>query len=100
MTTAKPFALEEDEPQRIAEAVGRMKLKHVVITAVARDDLNDGGAVHFARTIAAIREPSADTFALLALIIAAIVALAWALQRVVRARARAASEPLPAAHGS
>ena len=56
VTTAKPFALEEDEPQRIAEAVGRMKLKHVVITAVARDDLKDGGAVHFARTIAAIRE--------------------------------------------
>jgi len=56
VTTAKPFALEEDEPQRVAEAVRRMKLKHVVITAVARDDLKDGGAVHFARTIAAIRE--------------------------------------------
>ena len=39
VTTAKPFALEEDEPQRVAEAVRRMKLKHVVITAVARDDL-------------------------------------------------------------
>ena len=56
MTTAKPFALEEDEPQRVAEAVRRMKLKHVVITAVARDDLKDGGADHFASTIAAIRE--------------------------------------------
>lgn len=56
MTTAKPFALEKDEPQRVAEAVRRMKLKHVVITAVARDDLKDGGADHFARTIAAIRE--------------------------------------------
>ena len=56
VTTAKPFALEEDEPQRVAEAVRRMKLKHVVITAVARDDLNDGGANHFARTITAIRE--------------------------------------------
>jgi lipoic acid synthetase len=56
VTTAKPFALEKDEPQRVAEAVRRMKLKHVVITAVARDDLNDGGADHFARTIAAIRE--------------------------------------------
>jgi lipoic acid synthetase len=56
VTTAKPFALEEDEPQRVAEAVRRMKLKHVVITAVARDDLKDGGADHFARTIAAIRE--------------------------------------------
>ena len=56
VSTAKPFALEEDEPQRVAEAVRRMKLKHVVITAVARDDLKDGGASHFARTITAIRE--------------------------------------------
>ena len=56
VTTAKPFALEEDEPQRVAEAVRRMGLKHVVVTAVARDDLKDGGANHFARTIEAIRE--------------------------------------------
>ncbi|HEX8296431.1 MAG TPA: lipoyl synthase [Chthoniobacteraceae bacterium] len=55
VTTAKPFALEEDEPARVAEAVKRMKLKHVVVTAVARDDLKDGGAQHFARTIEAIR---------------------------------------------
>src|SRR4029078_6598842 len=55
VTTAKPFALEEDEPQRVAEAVRRMKLKHVVVTAVARDDLRDGGAAHFAETIRAIR---------------------------------------------
>jgi len=56
VTTAKPFALEEDEPQRVAEAVMRMNLKHVVITAVARDDLKDGGAHHFARVIAAIQK--------------------------------------------
>lgn len=55
VTTAKPFALEADEPQRVAEAVQRMRLKHVVITAVARDDLRDGGAEHFARTIEAVR---------------------------------------------
>jgi lipoic acid synthetase len=55
VTTAKPFALEADEPQRVAEAVTRMKLKHVVITAVARDDLKDGGAQHFAETIEAVR---------------------------------------------
>ncbi|MBX9577238.1 MAG: lipoyl synthase [Chthoniobacterales bacterium] len=54
--TAKPLALEEDEPQRVAEAIRRMKLKHVVITAVARDDVKDGGALHFAKTIEAIRE--------------------------------------------
>ena len=56
VTTAKPFVLEKAEPQRVAEAVRRMKLKHVVITAVARDDLKDGGADHFARTITAIRK--------------------------------------------
>ncbi len=55
VTTAKPFALEADEPQRVAEAVTRMRLKHVVITAVARDDLKDGGARHFAETIEAVR---------------------------------------------
>ena len=55
VTTAKPFALETDEPERVAQAVTRMKLKHVVVTAVARDDLRDGGAEHFARTIEAIR---------------------------------------------
>lgn len=60
VTTAKPFALEADEPQRVAEAVRRMKLKHVVVTAVARDDLKDGGAEHFAQTIEAIRAVDAN----------------------------------------
>ena len=55
VSTARPFPLEVDEPARVAEAIGRMKLKHVVITAVARDDLSDGGANHFAETIRAIR---------------------------------------------
>lgn len=53
--TAKPLPLEQDEPERVAEAIRRMKLKHVVITAVARDDIKDGGAEHFAKTIEAIR---------------------------------------------
>lgn len=53
--TAKPFALETDEPQRVAEATKRLGLRHVVITAVARDDVPDGGAAHFARTIEAVR---------------------------------------------
>ena len=53
--TAKPFALEADEPQRVAKAVKRMKLNHIVITAVARDDVADGGAEHFARTVEAVR---------------------------------------------
>jgi lipoic acid synthetase len=55
VSTARPLALEPDEPQRVAEATRRMNLKHVVITAVARDDLDDGGAEHFRRTIDAVR---------------------------------------------
>jgi len=54
--TARPAPLDPDEPRRIAEASRRMALKHVVVTAVARDDLADGGAAHFAATIRAIRE--------------------------------------------
>jgi lipoic acid synthetase len=56
VTTAKPLALESDEPSRVAEATRRMNLKHVVITAVARDDLADGGAEHFRQTIERVRE--------------------------------------------
>jgi lipoyl synthase len=55
VTTAKPFALEPDEPARVAEAAKRMRLRHVVITAVARDDLADGGAEHFRQTIEQVR---------------------------------------------
>jgi lipoic acid synthetase len=56
VSTARPFALEQDEPKRVAEATRRMGLRHVVITAVARDDLQDGGADHFRKTIEAVRE--------------------------------------------
>jgi lipoic acid synthetase len=56
VSTAKPFALEADEPARVAEATRRMRLKHVVITAVARDDLKDGGAEHFRKTIEEVRK--------------------------------------------
>ena len=55
VSTAKPLALEADEPKRVAEATRRMRLKHVVITAVARDDLQDGGAEHFRQTIEEVR---------------------------------------------
>jgi lipoic acid synthetase len=55
VATAKPLALEADEPARVAEATRRMRLRHVVITAVARDDLADGGADHFRCTIEAVR---------------------------------------------
>jgi len=60
VATAKPFALEADEPGRVAEATRRMRLNHVVITAVARDDLPDGGAEHFRQTIEAVRALNPD----------------------------------------
>ncbi len=55
VSTARPLPLEADEPRRVAEAARRLRLRHVVITAVARDDLPDGGAAHFAATIEAVR---------------------------------------------
>jgi len=61
VSTAKPLALEADEPMRVAEATNRMKLRHVVITAVARDDLQDGGAGHFRQTIEAVRKLNPKT---------------------------------------
>ena len=54
--TRKPMLLESDEPERVAEAARRMQLKHMVITAVARDDLVDGGAAHFQKVIKRVRE--------------------------------------------
>jgi lipoic acid synthetase len=55
VATAKPLALEADEPARVAEATRRMRLQHIVITAVARDDLPDGGADHLRQTIEQVR---------------------------------------------
>jgi lipoic acid synthetase len=54
--TGKPGALDAGEPARVAEAVAALRLAHVVVTSVDRDDLADGGAAHFAATISAIRE--------------------------------------------
>jgi lipoic acid synthetase len=48
--------LDAAEPEHVAEAVERLRLEHAVITSVNRDDLRDGGALHFARTIAAVRQ--------------------------------------------
>src|SRR6202000_1795033 len=55
VATGKPDQLDPHEPDRLAEAVGKMGLAHVVITSVDRDDLEDGGAAHFAETVRAIR---------------------------------------------
>ena len=59
--TGLPEALDPTEPQRVADAVARMGLKHVVITSVDRDDLEDGGATHFAEVVHAIRRESPGT---------------------------------------
>jgi len=59
--TGLPGALDPDEPRRVGEAVAKLGLHHVVITSVDRDDLDDGGAEHFAQTIRAIRDLSPDT---------------------------------------
>jgi lipoic acid synthetase len=59
--TGLPRALNPMEPARIADAVSKLGLAHVVITSVDRDDLADGGAVHFAQVIRAIRAKSPDT---------------------------------------
>ena len=83
VTTAKPFALEDDEPARVAEAVRRLKLRHVVVTAVARDDLKDGGANHFARTITAIR--AMDPSIVIEVLIPDFHAQDWCIQTVLDA---------------
>ena len=54
--TGKPLPVDENEPQKIAESIRLMKLKHCVITSVDRDDLPDKGASHWAETITEIRE--------------------------------------------
>lgn len=61
VTTGMPTAVDKDEPERVADAVKQMGLKHVVITSVDRDDLPDGGAQHFADVIHAIRRKSPIT---------------------------------------
>jgi lipoic acid synthetase len=61
VTTGLPDALDTDEPNRVADAVAALGLRHVVITSVDRDDLPDGGAAHFAAVIAAIRAAAPAT---------------------------------------
>ncbi|AKK19930.1 lipoyl synthase [Candidatus Liberibacter africanus] len=61
VATGKPQSLDAQEPQNISWAVKAMKLSHVVITSVDRDDLEDGGAQHFAEVIYAIRQYSPST---------------------------------------
>jgi lipoic acid synthetase len=82
--TAKPDALEADEPTRVAEATKRMNLNHVVITAVARDDLKDGGAEHFQKTIEAVRETNPGI--IIEVLVPDFNDKDWALDLVMKAR--------------
>jgi lipoic acid synthetase len=59
--TGLPRALDPSEPARVGEAVQKLGLAHAVVTSVDRDDLDDGGAGHFAKVVAAIRAASANT---------------------------------------
>ena len=61
VATGRPDALDPFEPGRVADAVAKLGLRHVVITSVDRDDLGDGGAEHFAMTIRAIRRRCPET---------------------------------------
>jgi len=61
VATGRPDLLDPHEPERVADALAGLGLAHVVVTSVDRDDLDDGGAEHFARTIGAIRARSPAT---------------------------------------
>ncbi len=61
VATGRPDLLDPHEPENVGAAVAKLALRHVVITSVDRDDLDDGGALHFAQTITAIRAQSPGT---------------------------------------
>jgi lipoic acid synthetase len=61
VATGRPDLLDPHEPERVGEAVAKLGLNHIVVTSVDRDDLEDGGAGHFAKTIAAIRAAAPAT---------------------------------------
>src|SRR6516164_9222585 len=61
VATGRPDRLDRDEPERVGAAVAALGLAHVVVTSVDRDDLDDGGAGHFAATVAAIRTAAPAT---------------------------------------
>ena len=79
----KTEALELDEPERVAEAARRLGLKHVVITSVTRDDLPDGGADHFRRTVEAVR---AATGAAVEVLVPDFIGKEGALERLMESK--------------
>jgi len=79
----KTQAVEDDEPDRVAEASARLGLAHVVITSVTRDDLPDGGAEHFYRSVLAVRE---RTGAAVEVLVPDFLGKPGAIERVVESR--------------
>jgi lipoic acid synthetase len=77
----KPLRLEDDEPARVAEAAARLGLRHVVITSVTRDDLPDGGADHFRRSVLAVR---ARTGAVVEVLTPDFLGNRWCIDRVLQ----------------
>ena len=61
VSSGRPAPLDPDEPNRVAEAIKQWNLRYIVITSVCRDDLDDGGAAHFAKTIKAVKLACPDT---------------------------------------
>jgi len=82
--TGLPLPLDAGEPQRVADAVAKLGLSHIVVTSVDRDDLDDGGAEHFARTIRAIRATAPSTT--IEVLTPDFLRKQGALERVVEAR--------------
>jgi lipoic acid synthetase len=82
--TGLPDLLDPHEPERVGEAVGKMGLSHIVITSVDRDDLEDGGANHFAETIQAIRKTAPQTT--IEILTPDFLRKEWAIEIVVKAK--------------
>jgi lipoic acid synthetase len=82
--TGHPLPPDPSEPERVAEAAARLGLNHVVVTSVARDDLKDGGASHFAATIEAVRRSCPD--ALVEVLVPDFGGSMAALEKVIAAR--------------
>jgi lipoic acid synthetase len=84
VATGRPSPLDPAEPERVAKATAALGLSHVVVTSVDRDDLDDGGARHFAQTIAAIRIACPNTT--IEVLTPDFLRKKGALERVVEAR--------------
>ncbi|NCC76247.1 MAG: lipoyl synthase, partial [Clostridia bacterium] len=81
-----PEAPDPDEPARLAEAIAQLKLRHVVLTTVTRDDLPDGGAAHFVAVISAIREQITENTPAIEVLISDLQGNWDALQLIIDAR--------------